>query len=62
MKIENSRVILYALKLSELEEFYKENLDIANIDFSDFELSSIQKWAMKIKIRKMNNCESNLHS
>lgn len=62
MKIENSRVRLYALKLSELEEFYKEKFDIANIDFSDFKLSSIQKGAIKIKIGKMNNCESNLHS
>ena len=41
MKIENSRVMLYALKLCELVEFYKENFKIINVDFLDFELISV---------------------
>lgn len=53
--------MLYPLELADLENFLEGIFEVEGIVFNDFDLDSIQKRAMGIKIKKMKQQHLNLH-
>ncbi len=62
MKLENTKLMLYPLEITDLENFLEGIFEMEGIVFNGFDLDSIQKRAIGIKIKKMKQQQLNRHN